>query len=94
MDCEKQRFCEIANCEKIAISQLTQFIFLSAGRNRNITQFDFLEGRNGEIGEKTFIAKFKFLSDFPSKFKMRKSQFFATFRNRNLILKVGSQFRN
>ena len=36
------------------------------------------------------------------KFKMRKSQFFATFRNfdfaifrnRNLILKVGSQFRN
>jgi len=39
MDCEKLRICEIANCdcEKIAISQLTQFIFLSARRNRNIT---------------------------------------------------------
>ena len=53
MDCEKLRICEIANCdcEKIAISQLTQFIFLSAGRNRNITQFDFLEGRNCEIAK-------------------------------------------
>ena len=59
MDCEKLRFCEIANCdcEEIAISQLTQFIFLSASRNRNITQFDFLEGRNCEKLRK--IAKLK-----------------------------------
>ena len=42
MDCEK---LQIAIAKKIAISQLTQFIFLSAGRNRNITQFDFLVGR-------------------------------------------------
>ena len=59
MDCEKLRICEIANCdcEKIAISQLTQFIFLSAGRNRNITQFDFLEGRNCESCENYYIEK-------------------------------------
>ena len=58
MDCEKLRICEIA------ISQLTQFIFLSADRNRNITQFDFLEDRklrlaiakNCEIGEKTIFV--------------------------------------
>ena len=63
MDCEKLRICEIANCdcEKIAISQLTQFTFLSVGRNRNITQFDFLEARyreiakNREIGEKPIL---------------------------------------
>ena len=50
MDYEKFRIRNIANCDckKIAISQLTQFIFLSEGRNRNITQFDFLEGRNCE----------------------------------------------
>ena len=53
MDCEKLRICEIANCdwEKNAISQLTKLIFLSAGRNPNITQFDFLVGRNCEIAK-------------------------------------------
>ena len=61
MDCEKLRNCEL-RLRKIAISQQTQFIFLSAGRNRNITQFDFLEGRNCEfaknceIGEKTIFV--------------------------------------
>ena len=37
---------KIANCdcEKTTISQITQFSFLSVGRNRNTTQFDFLEG--------------------------------------------------
>ena len=29
------------DCEKIAISQLTQFIFLSAGRNFTQSRFDF-----------------------------------------------------
>ena len=59
MDCEKLRIDEIANCdcEKNAISQLTQFTFLSAGRNRNITQFDFLEGRNCEIAKNCEIIK-------------------------------------
>ena len=32
------------DCEKIAISQQTQF----TGRNRNLMQFNFLEGRNCE----------------------------------------------
>ena len=61
MDCEKLRICKIANCdcEKTAISQLTQFIFLSAGRNRNITQFDFLEGRNCEIAKNCEIGEKK-----------------------------------
>jgi hypothetical protein len=59
MNCEKLRICEIANCdcEKIAISQLTQFTFLSVGRNRNITQFDFLEGRNCEIAKNCEIGQ-------------------------------------
>ena len=55
--------CEIANCDcEKAISQLTQFIFLSAGRNRKTTQFGFLKGRNCEIskncevGEKTILV--------------------------------------
>jgi len=50
MDCENCDNCEIANCdcEKNTISQITQFSFLTIGRNRNITQFDFLEGRNCE----------------------------------------------
>ena len=63
--------CEIAIAIKIAISQLTQFIFLSAGRNRNITQFDFLEGRNCEIaknceiGEKTiFVSRIQPILEF------------------------------
>ena len=64
MDCENCDNCEIANCdcEKNTISQITQFSFLSAGRNRNTTQFDFLEGRNCEIaknceiGEKTIFV--------------------------------------
>ena len=54
MDCEKLRNCD---CEKIAISQLTQFNFLSAGRNRNIMQFDFLEGRNCEIAKNCEIGE-------------------------------------
>ena len=49
------------DCKKLRISQLTQFTFLGAGRNRNITQFDFLEDRsceiakNCEIGEKNYF---------------------------------------
>ena len=40
----------IANCdcEKNTISQITQFSFVSVGRNHNTTQFDFQEGRNCE----------------------------------------------
>ena len=59
MDCEN---CEIANCdcEKNTISQITQFSFLTIGRNRNITQFDFLEGRNCESCENYFIEGFFF----------------------------------
>ena len=64
MDHEKLRICKIANCdcEKLTILQLTQFIFLSAVRNRDITQFNFLEGhnceiaKNCEIGEKTIFV--------------------------------------
>ena len=39
------------DCEKIAISQLTQFIFLSEGRYRNTTKFNFLEDCNCEIAK-------------------------------------------
>ena len=61
MDCEKLQICETANCdcEKIAISQLKQSIFLNAGRNRNITQFDFLEGRNCELQKIAKSVKIK-----------------------------------
>ena len=47
------------DCEKNAISQLTQFIFRRKGRNRNITQFDFLEGRNTEIAKNCEICEKK-----------------------------------
>ena len=62
MDCENCDNCEIANCdcEKNTISQITQFSFLSIGRNRNITQFDFLEGRNCESCENCYIQGFFF----------------------------------
>ena len=45
MDCDN---CELRLRKKNTISQITQFSFLTIGRNRNITQFDFLEGRNCE----------------------------------------------
>ena len=62
MNCENCDYCEIANCdcEKNTISQITQFSFLSIGRNRNITQFDFLEGRNCESCENYYIEGFFF----------------------------------
>ena len=61
-DCENCDNCEIANCdcEKNTISQITQFSFLTIGRNRNITQFDFLEGRNCESCENYYIEGFFF----------------------------------
>ena len=43
MDCEQLRL------RKITISEVTLFIFLSAGRHSNISRFDFLGGRNCEI---------------------------------------------
>ena len=60
MDCENCDNCEIANCdcEKNTISQITQFSFLTIGRNRNITQFDFLQGRNCESCENYCIEVF------------------------------------
>ena len=45
---------------KNTISQITQFSFLTIGRNRNITQFDFLEGRNCESCENYYIEGFFF----------------------------------
>ena len=62
MDCENCDNCEIANCdcEKNTISQITQFSFLTIGRNRNITQFDFLQGRNCESCENYYIEGFFF----------------------------------
>ena len=60
MDCEKLR---IAIAKK-TISFFKQFIFLSAGRNRRITQFDFPERREiakkCEIGENTvFVSRIR-----------------------------------
>ena len=57
MDCDT---CEIANydCEKNAISQITQLSFLSVGRNRNTTQFDSQEGRNCESCENCYLKFF------------------------------------
>ena len=63
MDCENCDYCEIANCdcEENTISQITQFSFVSVGRNRNTTQFDFQVGRNCESCEiiilKIFLEK-------------------------------------
>ena len=45
MDCENCDYCEIANCDKISISQ---FDFLSGHGNRKTKQFDFLDDRNCE----------------------------------------------
>ena len=64
MDCENCDNCEIANCdcEKNTISQITQFSFLTIGRNRNITQFDFLQ-----IVAIAKVAKIIILKDFSLK---------------------------
>ena len=53
MGCEKMLSCEIANgnCEKNRDFATNTIHFLSAGRHRNITQFNFLEGRNCEISQ-------------------------------------------
>ena len=45
---------------RIAIAKKTQFSFLSIGRNRNITQFDFPEDRNCESCENYYIEGFFF----------------------------------
>ena len=63
MDCENCDNCEIANCdcEKNTISQITQFSFLTIGRNRNITQFDFYKVAIAKV------AKIIILKDFSLK---------------------------
>ena len=68
MNRENCDYCEIANCdcEKNTISQITQFSFLSVGRNRNTTQFDFLDGRNCESCENYYIEEL-----FPEKLVKR-----------------------
>ena len=53
MDCEN---CEL-RLRKNTISQITQFSFVSVGRNRNTTQFDFQEGRNYENCENYYIEE-------------------------------------
>ena len=60
MDCENCDYCKFANrdCDKIAISQTTQFNFLTGHRNCKTTQFDFLDGRNCEDCENCEIVGF------------------------------------
>ena len=53
MDCEKLQIA----IAKTTISFFKQFIFLSAGRNRSMTQFDFLGRRNCEIAKKCEIGE-------------------------------------
>ena len=48
----------IAIAKKNTISQITQFSFVSVGRNRNTTQFDSQEGRNCECCENYYIEDF------------------------------------